>query len=132
MELLQQARTTAELSTILNHDNDENDGTDSSGMNTLQRLETAIRYKQKRFVAHPHVQQLLSSIWYEGVPGFRRMSTTRRIGIVARTALLFPLHCLVYLFAPDSNIGRQLRNPFVKFLVHAASYLFFLGERENQ
>lgn len=25
-----------------------------------------------QFVAHPNVQQLLASIWYEGLPGFRR------------------------------------------------------------
>ncbi|XP_046748489.1 transient-receptor-potential-like protein [Diprion similis] len=129
VDLLQQARTTAELSTILNHDPDDEliAESDSTAMKTLPRLETAVRYKQKHFVAHPHVQQLLAAIWYEGVPGFRRMSTAKRIWMLVRTALLFPLHCLVYLFAPDSTLGRQMRNPFVKFLVHAASYLFFLG-----
>ena len=25
-----------------------------------------------QFVSHPNVQQLLASIWYEGLPGFRR------------------------------------------------------------
>ena len=25
-----------------------------------------------QFVAHPNVQQLLASIWYEGLPGFRQ------------------------------------------------------------
>ena len=27
-----------------------------------------------QFVAHPNVQQLLASIWYEGLPGFRQMN----------------------------------------------------------
>ena len=36
---------------------------------TLDRLKLAIKCKQKSFVAHPNVQQLLASIWYEGVPG---------------------------------------------------------------
>ncbi|XP_015513289.2 transient-receptor-potential-like protein [Neodiprion lecontei] len=129
VDLLQQARTTAELSTILNHDPDDELAaeSDSTGLKTLPRLETAIRYKQKHFVAHPHVQQFLAAIWYEGVPGFRRMSMAKRIWMLVKTALLFPLHCIVYLFAPDSALGRQMRNPFVKFLVHASSYLFFLG-----
>lgn len=26
----------------------------------------------QKFVSHPNVQQLLASIWYEGLPGFRR------------------------------------------------------------
>lgn len=33
---------------------------------SLDRLKLAINYKQKQFVAHPSVQQLLASIWYEG------------------------------------------------------------------
>ncbi|XP_012255513.2 transient-receptor-potential-like protein isoform X2 [Athalia rosae] len=127
VELLEQTRSSAELSTILNHDPDEDPSTGPTTTKTLPRLETAIRYKQKRFVAHPHVQQLLASIWYEGVPGFRRMTTAKRIWIIVRTALIFPIHCLVYLFAPESAVGKQMKHPFVKFLVHAASYLFFLG-----
>lgn len=57
----------------------------------LNRLKLAIKLRQKKvslqywlpayvhffyfsfqFVAHPNVQQLLASIWYEGLPGFRR------------------------------------------------------------
>ena len=56
----------------------------------LNRLKLAIKYRQKKvilnylylfylniyikFVAHPNVQQLLASIWYEGLPGFRQMN----------------------------------------------------------
>ena len=40
----------------------------------MERLKLAIKCKQKSFVAHPNVQQLLGSIWYEGVPGFRRLN----------------------------------------------------------
>ena len=29
------------------------------------RLKLAIKYGQKKFVAHPNVQQLLASIWYD-------------------------------------------------------------------
>lgn len=29
-------------------------------------------FSRQQFVAHPNVQQLLASIWYEGLPGFRR------------------------------------------------------------
>ena len=39
---------------------------------TLQRLKLALHCRQKAFVAHPNVQQLLASIWYEGLPGWRR------------------------------------------------------------
>ena len=35
---------------------------------TLKRLEVAIEANQKSFVAHPSVQQLLSGIYYDGLP----------------------------------------------------------------
>ena len=46
---------------------------------TLQRLKLALKCKQKAFVAHPNVQQLLASIWYEGLPGWRRMNIISQV-----------------------------------------------------
>ena len=46
---------------------------------TLQRLKLALRCKQKAFVAHPNVQQLLATIWYEGLPGWRRMNILSQV-----------------------------------------------------
>lgn len=123
VDLLQHVRTTTELDTILNYDPKEENIELSK---QLARLEQAIEYKQKRFVSHSHVQQLLAAIWYEGVPGFRRMSTMRRIGILAKTAVLFPFYCIMYYLLPGSKTGQLMRRPFMKFLVHASSYLFFL------
>ncbi|XP_077268928.1 LOW QUALITY PROTEIN: transient receptor potential-like [Temnothorax americanus] len=123
VDLLQHVRTTTELDTILNYDPEEENAELSK---QLARLKQAIEYKQKRFVSHSHVQQLLAAIWYEGVPGFRRMSTMQRVGILAKTAILFPLYCIMYYLMPESKTGRLMRRPFMKFLVHASSYLFFL------
>ncbi|XP_014616389.1 PREDICTED: transient-receptor-potential-like protein [Polistes canadensis] len=122
VDLLQQIRTTAELNTILNYNPEEG----SLSTKKLAKLEQAIQYKQKRFVAHSHVQQLLAAIWYEGVPGFRRMTILQKCWILMKTALLFPFYCIIYFFAPESRVGQLLRRPFVKFLVHASSYMFFL------
>ncbi|XP_032677800.1 transient-receptor-potential-like protein [Odontomachus brunneus] len=123
VDLLQHVRTTTELDTILNYDPEEENAELSK---QLARLEQAIQYKQKRFVSHSHVQQLLAAIWYEGVPGFRRMSTMQRVGILVRTAFLFPFFCIMYYLMPESKTGQLMRRPFMKFLVHASSYLFFL------
>lgn len=49
-----------ELDTILNYDPKEENADLSK---QLVRLEQAIQYKQKRFVSHSHVQQLLAAIW---------------------------------------------------------------------
>ncbi|CAL7938803.1 unnamed protein product [Xylocopa violacea] len=126
VDLLQQVRTTTELQTILNYDPDNDESTANVSTNQLARLELAIQYKQKTFVAHSHVQQLLAAFWYDGLPGFRRMSTVQRCTILAKTAVMFPFYCITYLLAPESSYGQLIRKPFVKFLIHASSYLFFL------
>lgn len=77
-------------------------------------------------MSHPNIQQLLAAIWYEGVPGFRRKSSTKKVMIISGVASLFPFYCLLYIFAPETKTGKLMRKPFMKFLIHASSYLFFL------
>ncbi|XP_062528031.1 transient-receptor-potential-like protein isoform X3 [Bombyx mori] len=125
VDLLDQSRSSQELAIILNHDPDEPAFVDGEHMK-LARLELAIDFKQKKFVAHPNIQQLLASIWYEGVPGFRRKTTMEKIMIICRVALLFPFYCTLYMIAPNCATGKLMRKPFMKFLIHASSYLFFL------
>ncbi|CAH2235500.1 jg27828 [Pararge aegeria aegeria] len=78
------------------------------------------------FVAHPNIQQLLASIWYDGVPGFRRKSPLEKFMILMRVAVMFPVYCAMYMIAPNCATGKLMRKPFMKFLIHASSYLFFL------
>ncbi|KAJ8922843.1 hypothetical protein NQ315_007878 [Exocentrus adspersus] len=125
VDLLHQSRSSQELAIILNHDPDNPPYEEGEHMK-LARLELAIQYKQKKFVAHPNIQQLLAAIWYEGVPGFRRKSSSEKIVIIVRVAVLFPFYCMLYLFAPETKTGKLMRKPFMKFLIHASSYLFFL------
>lgn len=79
-----------------------------------------------QFVAHPNVQQLLASIWYESVPGFRRKNMLLQAAEMVRIGAMFPLYSLAYIAAPHSAAGRTLRKPFIKFLCHSASYFMFL------
>jgi transient-receptor-potential-like protein len=79
-----------------------------------------------QFVAHPNIQQLLATIWYEGLPGFRRKPVTQKLMQISCVALLFPFYCMLYIIAPNTPTGKLMRKPFMKFLIHASSYLFFL------
>ncbi|XP_031764997.2 transient-receptor-potential-like protein [Galleria mellonella] len=125
VDLLDQSRSSQELAIILNHDPDEPAFVEGDHMK-LARLELAIDFKQKKFVSHPNIQQLLAAIWYEGVPGFRRKTAMEKIMIICRVALLFPFYCTLYMIAPNCATGKLMRKPFMKFLIHASSYLFFL------
>ncbi|XP_045778485.1 transient-receptor-potential-like protein isoform X2 [Maniola jurtina] len=125
VDLLDQTRGSHELAIILNHDPEAPPFEDGDPMK-LARLELAIDFKQKKFVAHPNIQQLLAAIWYEGVPGFRRKSPMEKFMIILRVAMMFPFYCTMYMIAPNCATGRLMRKPFMKFLIHASSYLFFL------
>ncbi|XP_073998927.1 transient-receptor-potential-like protein [Rhodnius prolixus] len=125
VSLLDQTRSSSELAVILNHDPESPPYEEGEHMK-LARLELAITYKQKKFVAHPNIQQLLASIWYEGLPGFRRKSLLKKMLNLSMISLLFPFYCLLYIVAPNTSTGKLMRKPFMKFLIHASSYLFFL------
>jgi hypothetical protein len=143
--LLAETRSSKELEIILNYDAENPPVlSETTEKMTLARLKLAIRYKQKKvgllveispiepcrlqFVSHSHCQQLLASLWYEGLPGFRRRHSVIKIFITALVGLLFPVLSIAYLIMPRSSIGRIMRQPFIKFICHSVSYIFFLSK----
>jgi len=123
--LLDHTRSSYELEVLLNYDPDGPAYQHGERMH-LNRLKLAIKYKQKRFVAHPNVQQLLASIWYEGLPGFRQKNMILQGLEVCRIGLLFPLFSLCYIFCPWVSISQVMRKPFIKFICNSSSYFTFL------
>ncbi|XP_029663485.1 transient receptor potential protein isoform X2 [Formica exsecta] len=123
--LLDHARTSYELEIMLNY-NPTGENWDPGERQTLDRLKLAIKYKQKQFVAHPNVQQLLAAIWYDGLPGFRRKSMIAQLLEVGKLGAMFPVYSTIYMIAPTSQMGLFMKKPFVKFICHSASYAFFL------
>ncbi|XP_063823102.1 transient receptor potential-gamma protein-like isoform X2 [Ostrinia nubilalis] len=128
--LLDHTRTSHELQVLLNHETGAPQAPlpepGAPERMRLSRLKLAIKLRQKKFVAHPNVQQLLASIWYESVPGFRRKNMLLQAAEMVRIGAMFPLYALAYVAAPHSAAGRTLRKPFIKFLCHSASYFMFL------
>lgn len=74
------------------------------------------------------MQQLLAAIWYDGLPGFRRKSQSGQLTQVAKLGLMFPVYSTIYLMAPNSEKGKFMKKPFVKFICYSTSYMFFLSE----
>ncbi|XP_059157751.1 short transient receptor potential channel 4-like isoform X3 [Physella acuta] len=125
VDLLEQTRGSRELAIILNHDNSTADEPSCDKVR-LSRLKLAIKYKQKKFVAHPNCQQLLASLWYEGLPGFRRRSILSKLTIMGIIGALFPVLSIVYLIAPKCSVGQLITKPCIKFMIHCTSYVVFL------
>lgn len=92
----------------------------------LARLKLAIQCKQKTFCAHPNIQELLATMWYENLPGFRRKNFLAQAVQVICIGLMFPIYSIAYLLAPHSQLGRYIKKPFIKFICHSASYITFL------
>ncbi|XP_054611657.1 short transient receptor potential channel 2-like [Dunckerocampus dactyliophorus] len=130
VELLGMCRNQSEVTTILNSCGDESQDSDEQafeeGIPNLSRLRLAVNYNQKQFVAHPICQQVLSSIWCGNLAGWRGSRTAWKLFVSVGIFFTMPLLCLGYWIAPKSKVGKILRTPVIKFLLHSASYLWFL------
>ncbi|XP_037378773.1 protein XNDC1N isoform X1 [Talpa occidentalis] len=132
-ELLGMCRNQSEVTAVLN-DLEEDSETEAEGLGqafeegipNLARLRLAVNYNQKRFVAHPICQQVLSSIWCGNLAGWRGSTTIWKLFVAFLIFLTMPFLCLGYWLAPKSRLGRLLKIPVLKFLLHSASYLWFL------
>ncbi|XP_032812445.2 short transient receptor potential channel 4-like isoform X1 [Petromyzon marinus] len=125
-DLLDQTRSSKELEIILNHNDDPKAVVDPNNPYNLDRLQLAIKYHQKEFVAQPNCQQLLATLWYDGFPGWRRRHWAIKLFTCLAIGLLFPVLSLCYLIVPKSRFGVFIKKPFIKFICHTASYLTFL------
>uniref|UniRef100_A0A8C5AF49 Short transient receptor potential channel 1 n=1 Tax=Gadus morhua TaxID=8049 RepID=A0A8C5AF49_GADMO len=128
-DLLAQARNSRELEVILNHTSTE-DLLDKRGLledrMNLSRLKLAIKYNQKEFVAQSNCQQFLNTVWFGETASYRRKHTCLKMATVLSVAVLWPVLSLCYLLAPRSRVGQLIHTPFVKFIIHSASYFTFL------
>ncbi|KAM7390379.1 hypothetical protein PAMA_008511 [Pampus argenteus] len=128
-DLLAQARNSRELEVILNHTSSE-DPVDKRGLleerMNLSRLKLAIKYNQKEFVAQSNCQQFLNTVWFGETASYRRKHTCLKMATVLSVAMLWPLLSVCYLLVPRSRVGQIIHTPFVKFIIHSASYFTFL------
>ncbi|XP_077782899.1 short transient receptor potential channel 2-like [Podarcis muralis] len=134
-ELLGMCRNQSEVTAILNdvadssNDEEEEDFNDQAfeeGIPNLARLRLAVNYNQKQFVAHPICQQVLSSIWCGSLQSWRGSTNLWKVFISSSIFMGMPFLCLLYYVAPRSKPAKMLKIPVIKFLLHSASYVWFL------
>ncbi|XP_015927173.1 short transient receptor potential channel 4-like [Parasteatoda tepidariorum] len=119
-DLLDECRTTEEVKTLINR---KRGCPDKSYK--LNRFVTAVHYNQKLFVTHPNCQQVLRSIWVEGLPWYN-WTYKNRVLHVMKHALLMPVICLAYCFAPEYKKLKALDIPLNRFIYYTSSYCTFL------
>ncbi|CAL1261676.1 unnamed protein product [Larinioides sclopetarius] len=120
-DLLDECRTTEEVKTLLS----QRLGCPDSRPEMLNRFVTAVHYGQKQFVTHPNCQQVLRSIWVEGLPWYS-WTTRMRVLHVVKHSLLMPIICVAYAFAPKAKKLEALNIPINRFIYFTSSYCGFL------
>ncbi|KAF6776218.1 hypothetical protein AHF37_03978 [Paragonimus kellicotti] len=92
----------------------------------LDRLKLAIKHEQKKFVAHPHCQHLLTTLWYDQLPGWRKRDPFTKVFLCFTFIVAMPVLAPIYLLHPHGRIGQLLRSPLIKFINHSASFAIFI------
>ncbi|KAJ8034894.1 Short transient receptor potential channel 5 [Holothuria leucospilota] len=121
-DMLGQARNSKELEIVMRHyvtDKDTEGGEDA----TPERLGQAINLEQKKFVAHPHCQQLLMNKFYGS---FNRKNSYRYWVILFLITVGYPVLALAFIVFPSKSLAAFMRTPKVKFQMDVGSRLTFL------
>ncbi|XP_064608787.1 short transient receptor potential channel 7-like [Liolophura sinensis] len=122
-ELMDLCRGTQEVEAVLSEGCEPENGK----RDPLARLKMAIRYEEKKFVAHPNCQQHMTSIWYGSEMGFlQSLNWPKKVIYAILFIPLIPFFCVIYVFAPNSKIGAIMRCPVTKFMTHTMSHMCFL------
>ena len=85
-----------------------------------------------QFVAHPNVQQLLASIWYEGLPGFRQMNMIFQLLEVIRISMNFKVSLkrdFIFRFAGSDFCFRS--SPWLTFWFRSRDFRKSSGSRSS-
>ncbi|XP_014297897.1 short transient receptor potential channel 4 [Microplitis demolitor] len=93
---------------------------------TLPRLLLAVECKQKTFVAHPNVQQIIENKWMGEWYGWKKKSRGTKIATVFLRIPIFWFMALWVWLAPNSKRGRKWQIPVHRYISIVASYLVFL------
>ncbi|KAK6741924.1 hypothetical protein RB195_009665 [Necator americanus] len=122
-DLMSQCRSSEEVIAVLNKEcnpHDENVDVWASKL-SLSRLKLAIKYEQKAFVSHPHCQQLLTSIWYEGFPGRQQRGSAWNIIVCIVLIILWPVLAVCYILGGGRTRASDRGPPptFIESLVVA-------------
>ncbi|XP_071508426.1 short transient receptor potential channel 4-like isoform X2 [Diadema antillarum] len=126
-DLLDQVRDSCEQAYILNHDSyGWSNPTSNLAEEQPNRVKAAIHFEQRKFVAHPHCQQRLIERWYAGLPGWRDMNSFKSGFLVFLMAVGFPILSISYIIYPRGRLREFLSVPYVKFVCHTSSMIWFL------
>ncbi|KAI8790081.1 short transient receptor potential channel 6 [Biomphalaria glabrata] len=122
VKLLDRIRTQKELELVLN----KRGKPDQEKFSSLARFKLALKYKEKKFVAHPSCQQRVSKAWRYGMGKFERANWPKRVLIILAIVLMYPALVCLHIAESKRKEAKILQLPVVKFTCYSMSFLIFL------
>ncbi|XP_025087044.1 short transient receptor potential channel 6-like [Pomacea canaliculata] len=122
VSLLDKVWTQSELEVVLNKD----ESAEADKNENLSRLRMAIDQREKKFVAHPSVQQHVVRIWHQGLDVLDTDRLLVRLACLTGLVLVYPFMAIAHLMCPDFKRTKLAKQPMVKFMGNTISFFFFL------
>ncbi|CAF0718901.1 unnamed protein product [Brachionus calyciflorus] len=123
VKLLSNVRGRDELEIVLNKTGKEGE----EKYERLARLDLALKYKEKPFVAHPNCQQKLVEIWYTGLRPVSKMNNLFFSLLFICFIFFLPFLIVIYMIAPKTKAGNFMTQPCIKFITHTTFYAVFIA-----
>lgn len=123
MEMIVNCRTSDEVKTLLRNP----DGCMFRGRFPYPRLITAMDHRQKEFVAHTNVQQVLETAWIGDWIEWKSYSPLRQWSYPAWRLVALPVTVALGVLAPDSSWNRSNQLPINRMYNGLVTYLAFLA-----
>lgn len=115
-------RTSDEVKIMLRN----RDGCKFKGKFPYPRLITAMDYKQKEFVAHTNIQQVLESAWLGDWIEWKSYSASRKLAYLTWRFFMLPVTVGLGMLAPNSKLNQANRLPINRMFNSLITYLLFL------
>ncbi|XP_059176499.1 short transient receptor potential channel 7-like, partial [Physella acuta] len=122
VKLLDRIRTQKELELVLNKTGKPH----QEKFESLARFKLALKYKEKKFIAHPSCQQRVVRLWYNGMGKLERAGWPKRLTMISLFSCAYPFLVFLHIICPDCKPAKVLQFPVVKFLCNAMSFMAFL------
>lgn len=122
VEMIAACRSTEEMELILR----QSKGVEAASHFTYPRLVLAMHYKQKEFVAHPNIQQIVQAAWHGDWHDWKFKSGFMKTLHCILRPLLLPVITLLCILLPRHKFTRHFQIPLNKMISHVAGYIIFL------
>ncbi|XP_026819893.1 short transient receptor potential channel 4-like [Rhopalosiphum maidis] len=123
VEMIVNCRTSDEVKIMLRN----RDGCKFRGQFPYPRLITAMDYKQKEFVAHINIQQVLETAWLGDWIEWKAYSGPRKLAYLLWRFCMLPVTVALGMLAPNSKLNQFNRLPINRMFNSLVTYLVFLG-----